>query len=108
MDRTPSSPQTVASATAWPTCTRWAAVTPPAASSTARSVLWPSRVEPIATRSLASVVRASLQPSSTSPTTSSSGTNTSSRKTSLNSAWPVISRSGRTSMPSLFLMSTRK
>ena len=51
------------------------------------------------TRSLASVVRATRQPPLTSPTTQSSGTNTSSRKTSLKSASPVISRSGRTSTP---------
>jgi hypothetical protein len=67
-----------------------------------------SRAVAIATRSLARVVRASFQPSSTSPTTIASGTNTSSRKTSLKSALPVISRSGRTSMPELFFMSTRK
>ena len=62
---------------------------------------------PIDTRSLASVVRASGQPSSTSPTTQSSGTNTSLRKTSLNIAWPVSSRSGRMSRPSV-RMSTMK
>ena len=59
------------------------------------------------TRSLARVVRASCQPPSTSPTTHSSGTKQSSKKTSLNSAAPVISRSGRTSMPG-DVMSTRK
>ncbi|CNM68723.1 Uncharacterised protein [Mycobacterium tuberculosis] len=58
-------------------------------------------------RSLASVVRASRQPSLTVPTTISSGTNTLSRKTSLNSESPVISRSGRISMPGDF-MSTKK
>jgi len=46
-------------------------------------------------------------PPSTSPTTHSSGTHTSSRKTSLNSASPVSSRSGRTSIP-FVVMSTRK
>ena len=61
----------------------------------------------IATRSLASVVRASFQPSPTSPTTHSSGTNTSLKKISLNNASPVSSRSGLTSRPSDF-MSTRK
>ncbi|CFR96012.1 Uncharacterised protein [Mycobacterium tuberculosis] len=61
----------------------------------------------IATRSLASVVRASRQPSFTAPTTISSGTNTLSRKTSLNSESPVISRSGRISIPGV-VMSTRK
>ena len=40
-----------------------------------------------------------LQPWSTSPSTCSGPTRTSSRKTSQNSAWPVISRIGRTSMP---------
>ena len=54
---------------------------------------------PIDTRSLASVVRASGQPPSTSPITQSSGTNTSSKNTSLNISMPVISRSGRMSMP---------
>jgi hypothetical protein len=62
---------------------------------------------PIDTRSLASVVRASGQPPSTSPITQSSGTNTSSRNTSLNMARPVISRSGRMSMPGV-AMSTMK
>ena len=101
MERTPSSEQTVESATARPTRDplrrRSARRRPPA--STARSVLLSSRLVAIATRSLASVVRASFQPSSSSPTRQSSGTNTSSRNTSLNSASPVISRSGRTSMP---------
>ena len=58
-----------------------------------------AREPAIATRSLASVVRASFQPPSTSPTTHSSGTKTSSRKTSLNISSPVSSRSGRMSMP---------
>ena len=108
MERTPSRVQTVESATARPTATCSAAVSVPAeASSTARSVEAESRVVAMATRSLASVVRASLQPSPGSATTHSSGTKTSSRKTSLNSASPVISRSGRTSMPGL-RMSTRK
>ena len=53
------------------------------------------------------MLRATFQPPLTSPTTQSSGTNTLSRKTSLNSASPVISRSGRTSMPGED-MSTRK
>ena len=75
--------------------------------STARSTLTPSLLPAIATRSLASVVRASVQPSPGSPTTQSSGTNTSSRKTSLNIASPVISRSGRTSMPAA-VMSTQE
>ncbi|SKT97064.1 Uncharacterised protein [Mycobacteroides abscessus subsp. abscessus] len=61
----------------------------------------------IATRSLANVVRARRQPSSTEPTTFSSGTMTPSRKTSLNISSPVISRSGRTVMPGVF-MSSRK
>ncbi len=63
--RTPSSVHTVDSATAWPTATRWAAVRSSAAArATARSVLLSSRLVAIATRSLASVVRASFQPSS--------------------------------------------
>ena len=53
------------------------------------------------TRSLPSVARATRQPWPTSPTTPSSGTNTSSKNTSLNSASPVSSRSGRMSTPSL-------
>ena len=52
-----------------------------------RPARWPAWCGPAASR----------RPSS--PTTQSSGTNTSSRNTSLNSASPVISRSGRTSMP---------
>src|SRR6478735_8475265 len=51
----------------------------------------------IATRSLASVVRANGQPPSTGPTTMSSGTKRSSKKTSLKRASPVISRRGRMS-----------
>ena len=61
----------------------------------------------IATRSLASVVRASGHPPSTAPTTISSGTKRSSKNTSLKSSSPVISRSGRMSMPGE-RMSTRK
>ena len=38
----------------------------------------------------------------------SSGTNTSSRNTSLNIAMPVSSRSGRTSMPAVFMSSMKK
>jgi hypothetical protein len=56
---------------------------------------------------LASVVRASRHPSLTAPTTISSGTNMSSKNTSLNRLSPVISRSGRMSMPGED-MSTRK
>ena len=63
--------------------------------------------EAIDTRSLARVVRARRQPPFTAPTTQSSGTKTSVKNTSLNMAAPVISRSGRTSMPSL-CMSTMK
>ncbi len=61
----------------------------------------------MATRSLARVVRATCQPVPATPTTQSSGTNTSSRKTSLNTERPVISRSGRISIP-LLSMATRK
>ena len=67
----------------------------PRAPRRARSTLTPKELSLIATRSLARVVRASGQPPSTSPTTQSSGTKTPSRKTSLNSASPVSSRSGR-------------
>ena len=61
----------------------------------------------IDTRSLASVVRARRHPPFTAPTTQSSGTKTSVKNTSLNIAAPVISRRGRTSMPSV-CMSTMK
>ena len=54
---------------------------------------------PIATRSLESVALATFQPSPTSPRRSESGIRASVRKTSLNSASPVIWRSGRTSTP---------
>ena len=66
-----------------------------------------SRAGPIATRSVASVDMATRQPSPGAPSTQSSGTNTLSRKTSLNMVRPVISRSGRMSMPGA-CMSTRK
>ena len=100
VERTPSSVQTVASATACPTATRWAAVRrrPPRARprarcscragwSPSRPARWRAWCGPASSRRRAR------------PTRQSSGTNTSSRKTSLNSASPVISRSGRTSMP---------
>ena len=54
---------------------------------------------PIEVRSLDSVVIATRQPSPTSPMRSASGTRTPVRYTSLNSACPVICRSGRTSTP---------
>lgn len=54
---------------------------------------------PIATRSFISVVVETFQPSPTAPSRCSSGIRTSVRKTSLNSASPVICRSGRTSTP---------
>ncbi len=63
--------------------------------------------EAMDTRSLARVVRARRHPPLTCPTTQSSGTKTSVKNTSLNIAAPVISRSGRTSMPSV-CMSTMK
>ena len=79
-----------------------------AAAASSSSIGLPSAVPAaIAIRSLANVVRASRQPSFTVPTTISSGTNTPSRKTSLNNAWPVISRSGRIKIPGE-LMSIRK
>ncbi len=54
---------------------------------------------PMVVRSLDRVVMATRHPSPTSPTRSASGTRTSVRYTSLNSASPVIWRSGRTSTP---------
>ena len=50
-------------------------------------------------RSLANVVLATRQPSCSGPMRFSTGTSTSSRKTSLNSLFPVIWRSGRISTP---------
>ena len=50
-------------------------------------------------RSFMSVVLATAQPLLRSPMMAASDTRASVRKTSLNSAWPVISRSGRTSTP---------
>ncbi len=54
---------------------------------------------PVATRSWASSAVAMRQPSFRSPTIQSAGTRASSKKTSLNSATPVIWRSGRTVTP---------
>ncbi len=62
---------------------------------------------PIDTRSFISVVSATRQPSPTSPRRSASGMRTSLRKTSLNSAWPVIWRSGRTSTPGACMSTTK-
>ena len=56
-------------------------------------------VPPIETRSFISVVIDTRQPSPTSPSRSASGIRTSVKYTSLNSASPVIWRSGRTSTP---------
>ncbi len=50
-------------------------------------------------RSWARVVLATAHPWLSPPTMAASGTRASVRKTSLNMAWPVISTSGRTSMP---------
>ena len=58
-------------------------------------------------RSFMSVVMAMRQPSPTSPMRSASGTRTSVRYTSLNSASPVIWRSGRTSTPSACMSSAK-
>jgi hypothetical protein len=69
----------------------------------AAAIMPPSRgtaPPPIATRSLISVALATFQPSPTAPIRSASGIATSVRKTSLNSASPVIWRSGLTSTPS--------
>ena len=54
---------------------------------------------PMKTRSLLRVVVATFQPAPTSPSRQSSGIRTSERNTSLNSASPVIWRSGRISTP---------
>jgi hypothetical protein len=51
------------------------------------------------TRSFMSVALATFHPSPAAPIRSASGTRASVRKTSLNSASPVIWRSGRTSTP---------
>ena len=99
------------SATSAPTCSAVPGSPPRPADRTALispSTASPSaEPRPMATRSVASVLRAIRQPSPGFPTTQSSGTNTSSRKTSLNTARPVISRNGRISIP-LLSMSTRK
>ena len=70
----------------------------------------PSRggmVPPIDTRSFMSVVNDTRQPSPTSPRRSASGMRTSVRNTSLNSASPVIWRSGRTSTPGACMSITK-
>ena len=54
------------------------------------------------------MVSATAQPSFTLPTTLVTGTRTFSRKTSLNSASPVICRSGRMVRPGLFMSTSRK
>ena len=94
-----------ASATAAPSRSRTSAEGDSPAAVRARSTLTPKELSLIATRSLARVVRASGQPPFTSPTTQSSGTKTSSRKTSLNSASPVSSRSGRIVIPGVAMSS---
>ena len=53
------------------------------------------------------MVRATPQPSFTLPTTLEAGTRTFSRNTSLNSASPVICRSGRMVMPGDFMSSSK-
>ena len=59
----------------------------------------PAAPEPTDARSDISVVNSARHPFPASPTRLASGTLTSVRKTSLNSASPVIWRSGRTSTP---------
>ena len=54
---------------------------------------------PSAVRSFISVVIATFQPLPTSPSRCASGMRASVKYTSLNSAWPVIWRSGRVSTP---------
>ena len=66
-----------------------------------------AREAPMLTRSLISVALATFQPSPTWPIRSASGIRTSVRKISLNSASPVIWRSGLTSTPGA-VMSTAK
>ncbi len=66
-----------------------------------------SRMPPMETRSFIRVVRATAQPWPTAPSRWLSGMRTPVRKTSLNSASPVIWRSGRTSTPGA-CMSQRK
>ena len=92
-----------ASASRWPSRSSvtgsWRSGRAATRSSTASSAPPNAESDDSDTRSLAKVVRASFQPPSISPTTQSSGTKQSSKKTSLNRAAPVISRSGRTSMP---------
>jgi hypothetical protein len=61
----------------------------------------------MATRSFISVVCATRQPSPTSPSRWASGIHTSVRNTSLNSASPVIWRSGRTSTPGAVMSQTK-
>ena len=63
--------------------------------------------KPSVPRSCSSVVIATCQPPPISPTAFSTGTSTSLKKISLNSASPVICRSGRTSTPGA-CMSTRR
>ena len=62
---------------------------------------------PMETRSFISVAVATCQPSPTSPSRWSSGIRTSVRNTSLNSASPVIWRSGRTSTPGAVMSQTK-
>lgn len=61
----------------------------------------------MATRSFISVVWATFQPSPTAPRRWVSGIRTPVRKTSLNSASPVICRSGRTSTPGSVISQTK-
>ena len=65
------------------------------------------RAKPSVPRSWSSVVIATCQPPPTSPTTFSTGTSTPEKKISLNSASPVIWRSGRTSTPGAFMSTIR-
>jgi hypothetical protein len=62
---------------------------------------------PIDARSFISVVSATVHPWFTSPSRWSSGTRTSVKNTSLNEAPPVIWRSGRTSTPGAFMLTTK-
>ena len=63
-------------------------------------------IPPIATRSFMSVVSDTRQPSPGLPSVSAAGTRASVKNTSLNSASPVIWRSGRTSTPGACMSTT--
>ena len=63
--------------------------------------------EPRPARSFISVVLAAAHPLLTPPISAESATRASVMKTSLNSEWPVISLSGRTSTPSWSMLKAK-